>query len=167
MKPISRAIVVLAMLSARAASAQNAAGTWQHGRRAVEGRSGAVLPPAAPVRRRLPAPAAAPTAPAPVAKPPAPVPVLTPAAASAMTAEPVKPATSSAGGAGLSPSLPQVAGGTNMSSKQAEELNPSTGGAADEWKFQFHGYFRAPLRASFGPPTPADQPSIYNTTIRG
>lgn len=78
-----------------------------------------------------------------------------------MTAEPVKPATSSAGGAGLSPSLPQVTGGTNLSSRQAEDLSPSTGGAADEWKFQFHGYFRAPLRASFGAPTPVDQPSIY------
>ncbi|MES1172324.1 MAG: hypothetical protein ABUL77_03720, partial [Bacteroidota bacterium] len=65
-------------------------------------------------------------------------------------------------GAGLSPNMPQITGGTNITSKQVEELNASTGGGADEWKFQFHGYFRAPLRASWGPPTPMQQPSIYD-----
>ena len=33
-------------------------------------------------------------------------------------------------------------------------LTATTGGAADEWKFEFHGYFRAPLKVSFGPPSP-------------
>ena len=38
----------------------------------------------------------------------------------------------------------------------------STSGASDEWKFDFHGYFRAPFRISFGPPTPANLPSTQN-----
>ncbi len=44
-----------------------------------------------------------------------------------------------------------------LSTKEAETLTPSTSGAADEWKFDFHGYLRAPLRASIGPATPALQ----------
>ena len=65
---------------------------------------------------------------------------------------------------GLSPSTPDLGGGTMLSNKEAETLTPSTSGAADEWKFDFHGYLRAPMRASIGPATPLTQPSIYNPT---
>jgi len=64
-----------------------------------------------------------------------------------------------AGGVGLSPSAPQIGTGSLITSKQGESLTASTGGSADEWKFDFHGYFRAPLRISFGPPTPANLPT--------
>jgi hypothetical protein len=63
---------------------------------------------------------------------------------------------------GLPPSTPQLAGGTNLTTKEAEALTPSTSGGSDEWKFDFHGYMRAPLRVSFGPPTPLSYPSLAN-----
>src|SRR6185369_6398352 len=61
----------------------------------------------------------------------------------------------------LPPSIPTVAGGTNLTTKEAETLTPTTsgGGASEEWKFTFHGYLRAPLRASWGPPSPTNPPS--------
>jgi hypothetical protein len=43
--------------------------------------------------------------------------------------------------------------------KQAESLTSSTGGSADEWKFDFHGYFRGPLRSASARPTPANLPT--------
>jgi hypothetical protein len=105
-----------------------------------------------------------PAAPAPAGTPL--VPTVTPAPAS-----PQKPGGASGAdqggqgaGIGLSPTMPTLGGGTTISSKEAESLTPSTSGAADEWKFDFHGYLRAPLRISFGPPTPAQQPSIYSAT---
>jgi len=56
--------------------------------------------------------------------------------------------------------LPTFGGGTNISTRQAEALTASTSaGGADDWKFEFHGYFRAPVRASIGPPTPVMHPS--------
>ena len=129
--------------------------------------------PAAPAPA-APAPAApAPAAPAPAAPPPAapapPAPInLTPTAPA-----PSPPAKNGSGpdtGVGLSPSTPAIGGGTMLSNKEAETLTPSTSGAADEWKFDFHGYLRAPLRASIGPATPVQFPSIYsyqqNTTTQ-
>ena len=65
---------------------------------------------------------------------------------------------------GLSPSTPDLGGGTMLSTKEAATLTPSTSGAADEWKFDFHGYLRAPMRVSFGPATPLNQPTIYSPT---
>src|SRR3569623_726877 len=50
-------------------------------------------------------------------------------------------------GLGLNPNTPQLTGGTNLSTKEAESLTATTPSAsADEWKFDFHGYMRAPLR---------------------
>ncbi|HXU00821.1 MAG TPA: hypothetical protein VN903_07510 [Polyangia bacterium] len=74
---------------------------------------------------------------------------------------------SASGGTGLSPTAPQIGAGSLITSKQAESLTASTGGTADEWKFDFHGYFRAPLRISFGPPTPVNLPSTYNPPPEG
>ena len=51
--------------------------------------------------------------------------------------------------------------GSLITAKQAESLTASTSGAADEWKFDFHGYFRAPFRISFGPPTPVNLPTTH------
>ena len=63
-------------------------------------------------------------------------------------------------GIGLNPNTPQLTGGTNLSAQEAESLTPTTTAAsADEWKFDFHGYMRAPLRVSFGPPSPTSQPA--------
>jgi hypothetical protein len=54
--------------------------------------------------------------------------------------------------------MPAVGSGL-ISAKQAEGLTATTGGSADEWKFDFHGYLRAPLRISFGPPNPVLLPT--------
>jgi len=63
-------------------------------------------------------------------------------------------------GLGLNPNTPQLTGGTNLSTKEAESLTATTTSAsADEWKFDFHGYMRAPLRMSLGPATPTSQPA--------
>lgn len=109
------------------------------------------LTPAAP-----PAPAATPT--------PAPAPAATPAPPINLTPTPpveAKPAGSGAAaamGVGLSPTTAPIAGGTIITAKQAESLTASTSGAADEWKFDFHGFLRTPFRISFGPPSPAAVP---------
>jgi hypothetical protein len=50
-----------------------------------------------------------------------------------------------------------------INSKQAESLTATTSGAADEWKFEFHGYMRAPIRASWGPPSPTALPAIQGS----
>ncbi len=170
MKPICHAIVVFSALSSTAAIAVpflppvGAGGS--SGTAAVPAAAPAVPAPAAPAAPAASAPAAsAPAASAPAAAAPAPSPsALMPTMGSAIQ-EPAKPAGGSvvpSGGAGLSPHLPQIGSSSNISAKQMEELNPSTAGAADEWKFQFHGYLRAPLRFSWGPPTPVQQPSIYD-----
>ena len=61
-------------------------------------------------------------------------------------------------GLGLSPNAPQLGGGSNITVKEGESLTPTvSAGTADEWKFDFHGYLRGPMRMSFGPPTPNAQ----------
>jgi hypothetical protein len=57
--------------------------------------------------------------------------------------------------------------GANLNAKQAESLTASTGGSADEWKFDFHGYLRAPLRISFGPPSPTLLPTGQRSDLSG
>jgi len=114
---------------------------------------------AAPATPAAPAPAATP-APAspPAAAPPATPSLLTPTNVPP-PAEMKKPGAPGAD-LTLSPSMPAFGGNTNISTKQAEALTASTSGAgSDEWKFEFHGYLRAPLRASFGPPSPVNLPS--------
>ncbi|HEY4186731.1 MAG TPA: hypothetical protein VGP07_16760 [Polyangia bacterium] len=67
---------------------------------------------------------------------------------------------SAGAGLSLSPNTPQLTGGTNLTAKEAESLTPTTTAAgADEWKFDFHGYMRAPLRMSLGPASPTSQPA--------
>src|SRR3954471_4759369 len=57
-------------------------------------------------------------------------------------------------GIGINPNTPQITGGTQITAKEAESLTPTTASAgADEWKSDFHGYMRAPMRISFGPPS--------------
>lgn len=66
----------------------------------------------------------------------------------------------------LPPGLPQFGAQTAISQKQAESLTSSVSNSSDEWKFEFHGYMRAPLRATIGPPSaahPARDPSDPNT----
>ncbi|HLK91354.1 MAG TPA: hypothetical protein VKZ18_15760, partial [Polyangia bacterium] len=94
-------------------------------------------PPAAPAEPAPgPAPAAAPPAPAPAA--PAPPPA---APKKKGGSEPVL---------GLNPNAPQVSGlVTTTTDAPAAAEEPATG----EWKFDVTGYFRAPLRFSWGPPT--------------
>jgi len=71
----------------------------------------------------------------------------------------------SASGLGLSPAAPTIGAESQISGKQAESLTSTAGGSAEEWKFDFHGYFRGPLRISFGPPSPTQLPSgAYNST---
>jgi len=54
-------------------------------------------------------------------------------------------------GIGISPNVPQMVG-ANLSAAQAEQLEPSTAtSTSDEWKMDFHGYLRAPMRISYGP----------------
>jgi hypothetical protein len=121
---------------------------------------------AAPATTPTPAPAPAPVPPPAPAPAPAPAPVtinLTPTPPTT----PAVPTRSGVGpdtGVGLSPTAPSIGGGTMLSTKEAETLTPSTSGAADEWKFDFHGYLRAPLRASIGPETPVILPSNYSAT---
>jgi hypothetical protein len=87
--------------------------------------------------------------------------VTPPATLSATPTTAPAPAKTSNGGAGLglSPTTPALGAETKISAKQAETLAPTTAGAADEWKFDFHGYMRAPFRTSFGPPSPIQIPS--------
>ncbi len=155
MKPILRVAVVFGSLSAHAAWAQTTTTPAPAPPAPAAGGGNATSsppPPAAPA----PAPTVTPAAPAPV---PPPTINLTPTApAPAPASRSGSPDT----GVGLSPSAPAIGGGTNLSNKEAATLTPSTGGTADEWKFDFHGYLRAPLRVSFGPATPLQQPSINN-----
>jgi hypothetical protein len=99
----------------------------------------------------------APVAPAPAAAAPAaPAPLTaTSAAAAAPPAEEAKPRSAGAG-LGLGVNTPQIGAGAMISGKEAESLTPTVSSAAgsDEWKFEFHGYMRGPMRMSFGPPTP-------------
>ena len=158
MKPICHAIIVLGVSLAQVTALQAA---WIAPPQSARPASPAPAVPAsatpapvvvpaptatpAPVRLAAPAPAS-PAVPAPAAtKAPAlPPAVLVPDTGVAARTEPAKPAGGNVipSGAGLSPNMPQVTGGTNISSKQIEELSASTGGGTDEWKFQFHGYFR-------------------------
>ncbi len=100
-----------------------------------------------------PAPAPAPTPPPAAA--PAP---LTSTVAPAPLAPTVKP-TSGGIDLALPPSVPQFTSGSGISAKQAESLTSSVSGSGDEWKFEFHGYLRAPVRASLGPPSPVIHPA--------
>ena len=177
MKPILRAVVVFGALWAGTARAQIAAASGAAAKESVPAPPGNATsqPAAAPAPAPPPvakpataAPATTPTpapAPAPV-PPPAPAPVtinLTPTPPTT----PAVPTRSGVGpdtGVGLSPTAPSIGGGTMLSTKEAETLTPSTSGAADEWKFDFHGYLRAPLRASIGPETPVILPSNYSAT---
>jgi hypothetical protein len=160
---LSLAVVVLGLLHARTVAAAEATAG---GAVPAPGEATTAATTTTPTPAAAPAtPAAAPVAAPPVLVPSKAPPVIGPAAAP-LSAEPVKPGSGGPlQGAGLSPNLPQVGSGTNISVKQMEELSPSTAGAADEWRFQFHGYFRAPLRASWGPPTPLAQPAIYDPSM--
>src|ERR1700710_942452 len=82
------------------------------------------------------------------------------APAQTTTAATADPKAHAAGaGLGLNPNTPQITGGTNLTTKEAESLTPTTNSAsADEWKFDFHGYMRAPLRVSMGPASPTYLP---------
>jgi hypothetical protein len=154
--------VVAVSLFAHLASAGFASGQTPGtgGAPAAPAPSAPAAPPAAP-------PAAAPAPAAPAAPPAAPTPAPTPPAATPpaklnLTATPPaadKPGTTTSSGATLSPNIPTIGGDSRISPKQAEALTSTTSGAADEWKFDFHGYFRAPIRVSFGPPSPVDHPS--------
>ena len=167
------ASLLLGLTCARTASAQDA------------GTTRAAAPPGSASAATTPAPSAAPAAPsapsaspsasaAPAVPPPAPAPAPSVApkpapAPSALTATTSpsaettpKPGTAPATGIGLSPTIPSNTGGAAITAKEVQALTPSSSGAtADEWKFEFHGYLRAPLRASIGPPTPIIPPSGY------
>jgi len=70
----------------------------------------------------------------------------------------------------LPPSVPQFGAQTAISQKEAEALTSSVSNSSDEWKFEFHGYMRAPLRASIGPPSAAHSardPGDPNTAALG
>src|SRR5580698_6515998 len=84
----------------------------------------------------------------------APAPEATPAAA-AVTPPPAAPKKKGGSGPslGLNPDAPQVGGlVTTTTDAPAAAEEPATG----EWKFDVTGYFRAPLRFSWGPPTTPD-----------
>ena len=73
-----------------------------------------------------------------------------PAAPAAAPPPAVKKKGGSGPALGLDPSAPQVGGlVTTTSDAPAAVEEPATG----EWKFDVTGYFRAPLRFSWGPPT--------------
>src|SRR6185312_1175178 len=73
-----------------------------------------------------------------------------PAAAPAPAPAPPKKKGGSAPALGLDPNAPQVSGlVTTTSDAPVAVAEPVTG----EWKFDVTGYFRAPLRFSWGPPT--------------
>jgi len=107
-----------------------------------------------------PAPAVAPAA----TPAPAPAPEVTPAASPA--AAPAKKKAAGGGGSlGLSPEAPQASGlvATSAPVAAAAAEEPATG----EWKFDVTGYFRAPMRFSWGPPTVATTPSGMPTAPAG
>jgi hypothetical protein len=108
-------------------------------------------------------PAAAPAGPPPAAAP-APE-VVVPAAPAAAPAPAPKKKGGSGPALGLDPNAPQVSGlVTTTSEAPAAVAEPVTG----EWKFDVTGYFRAPLRFSWGPPTTQDPfaPGNPGTQIR-
>jgi hypothetical protein len=179
MKPILWTAVVLGSLSATNARAYVATAAAVRQAPLVATAAGAgnatgqapapsVAPTPVPPVPPAAAPAPAPAAPAPAAPAPAPAP-----APINLTPTPPAPSTSAKSGngpatsVGISPATPELGGGTMLNTKEAETLTPSTSGAADEWKFDVHGYLRAPLRASIGPATPVQFPSIYNFTGTG
>ncbi len=100
----------------------------------------AAAPAAAPAAPAAPAPAAAPEA-APTS-PGAPVPVA-PAAA---------PKKGSGPALGLSPDAPAQGGAAALAPSEAVPAAAEEA-PTGEWKFDVTGYFRAPLRMSWGPPT--------------
>src|ERR1700690_2078012 len=106
------------------------------------------------------APAAAPATPA--AAPAAPFPAAArgdaaaaPAPAAAAPAAPKKP---SGPALGLSPDAPGQGGAAALAPSEAVPVAPAEE-PTGEWKFDVTGYFRAPLRMSWGPPTTA-APSV-------
>jgi len=102
--------------------------------------------PAVVLAQDNPAPAAAPADNAVVAPP------AEGEAAAPAPGTPAAPAKKKGGGPALSlsPEAPQVAG---LVASPAEVVAPPTEEATGEWKFDVTGYFRAPLRMSWGPPT--------------
>jgi hypothetical protein len=64
---------------------------------------------------------------------------------------------------GLNPEAPQVGG---LVTSPAEVVAPPTEESTGEWKFDVTGYFRAPLRFSWGPQTTPD-PTNSSTTDAG
>jgi hypothetical protein len=96
------------------------------------------------------APAAAPAAAAPAVTPAAPA-EAAPAEAAPAAAPAVKKKAGGGGGSlGLDPQAPQASGLVTTSAVVAASAEePATG----EWKFDVTGYFRAPFRFSWGPPT--------------
>ncbi|HLK92302.1 MAG TPA: hypothetical protein VKZ18_20575 [Polyangia bacterium] len=160
--------MVFGSLTAHAAWAQTAGSNTATPPAPSAGGGNATSTTAAPAAPAAPAPAPTVTPVPPTT--PVPPPAATPPATINLTPTPPAPSPPSKGGhsvdtgVGLSPSAPELGGGTNLSNKEAASLTPSTSGAADEWKFDFHGYLRAPLRVSFGPATPLDQPTIYSPT---
>jgi hypothetical protein len=160
MRPLSRVVALFSLLFAPAAFAQTTGTGGSPGAvptppppsASPPAGTSAAPPPAAPVSAPV-------VPPAPPAKP-APAPASAPAALTpTTTTTPSEAKRAGAPDLSLSPSVPTFGAGTMLSNKQAESLTPSTSGAADEWKFDFHGYMRAPIRASWGPPSPANHPS--------
>jgi hypothetical protein len=72
------------------------------------------------------------------------------APAAAPAGKPEKKKGSSGPALGLNPEAPQVGG---LVTSPAEVVAPAEENATGEWKFDVTGYFRAPLRFSWGPPT--------------
>ena len=134
----------------------------------------AAAPPAAPAPAATlkPAPPAAPTpppaaiatpatlpAPAAPAAPPTGGAMLTPTVSPSEPAPPSKKVTPGDINLALPPSVPQFGAQTSISQKEAEALTSSVSNSSDEWKFEFHGYMRAPVRATIGPPSPVNHPA--------
>jgi hypothetical protein len=97
----------------------------------------------------------------------APAPEVSPAAPAAAPAPATAPVAKKKGGSGpalgLDPNAPQVSGlVTTTSEAPAAVEEPVTG----EWKFDVTGYFRAPLRFSWGPPT-TPNPNMGSTGTGG
>ncbi len=65
---------------------------------------------------------------------------------------------------GLNPEAPQVGG---LITSPAEVVAPPTEESTGEWKFDVTGYFRAPLRFSWGPPTTPDNNATATTNDAG
>jgi hypothetical protein len=160
MRLTSLAVAVLAVVFAQPASAQAPAAGAPAGAPAAPGSSAATgaAPAGAPTSSTPAAPGmTAPAGPSATTTTPAAAP---PTTLTPTTTDPARP-TTTAPSLGIPPTTPLIGSGSLITPKQAETLTPTTGGAADEWKFEFHGYLRAPLRVGFGPPNPIRLPSIY------